>query len=198
MMPDVSLQELIGAIALSLSFGGSVVYILSILRGQSKPHLYTWLVWSILPTIAFFAQIHDNAGPGAWVTGMTALSCIITSVLALKYGEKNITRGDRWALAASLLAILPWLVTDDPLWSVILVAIIDTVAFIPTFRKSWDKPYEENLSSYNLHSLKMTLSMFALTNVTWVTILYPLSFVAVNIVFTGYCYARRLVLKAAK
>mgnify|MGYP001365120317 CR=1 FL=1 len=192
---DMTLHEWIGAIALALSFGGSVVYILSILKGQSKPHLYTWLVWSILPTIAFFAQIHDNAGPGAWVTGMTALSCSVTTLLALRYGEKNITRGDRWALAASLIAIVPWLITDDPFWSVILVAIIDTVAFIPTFRKSWHKPYEENLSSYNLHSLKMTLSMFALTNVTVITILYPLSFVAVNIVFTVFCFGRRLALK---
>lgn len=64
-MIDISYQEILGAIAFLISIVGTVVYIRSILKGDTKPHLYTWIVFSILTCIAFFAQISDNAGPGA-------------------------------------------------------------------------------------------------------------------------------------
>ncbi len=132
-----------GLVALGISLSGSTIYIASIFRGQTKPHFYTHLIWGIITVIAFFAQLHDHAGPGSWTTGITALACLLQAGLALKYGEKNITRSDQAALLVSLLAVASWVVTKDPLISVILASIINAVAFYPTFRKSWQKPWQE-------------------------------------------------------
>lgn len=188
---DLTAAEIIGGIAFLLGIIGQLIYIVSILRGHTKPHLFTWLVWGILSAIGYFAQLHDDAGPGSWAMGVTALACLTTAALALKWGEKNITRGDKIAFATSISAILPWLLTKDPLGSVILISIIDVVAFYPTFRKSWHKPYEENLPSYNLASLKMILSLFALSNVTINTALYPSAVVLVNSTLVLTCLIRR-------
>jgi hypothetical protein len=184
-------NEIYGFIALAISIAGSSVYISSILRGNTKPHIYTHLVWGIVTTIAFLAQLQGNAGPGSWAIGATAAACLTQAALALKYGEKDITRSDKIALAASLATVAAWLCAEDALLSVILASVVDVIAFYPTFRKSWRKPWQENLASYNIANLKLALSLVALTQFTPVTALYPLAGFTINLIFVISCLARR-------
>ena len=188
---DFSSTEIIGLAAVLLGVLSQGIYLVSIFKGETKPHLFTWLVWTIISGIGYAAQVHDNAGPGAWVMGFTCLCCAFTAMLCFKYGEKTFTRGDEIALVASLSAIIPWMLTDDPLGSVILISIIDVVAFYPTIRKSWMKPQEENLTAYNLASAKLGLSFFAMTHVSVTTVLYPLVIVLTNTAFVIMCILRR-------
>lgn len=82
-------------------------------------------------------------------------------------------------------------VTRDPLLSVILAGVIDVVAFIPTFRKSWRKPWQENLSAYAIANVKLLLSLFALSHVSVVTAFYPAVGFSINAVFIALCLWRR-------
>ncbi len=186
--------EFFGLAALAIGLYGSAFYIRSILKGQTKPHVFTHVVWGTVTFIAFLAQLHDSAGPGSWAMGISALACFTNAALALKYGEKNITRGDKIAFIASLTAIIPWVLTKDPLGSVILISIIDAVAFYPTFRKSWNKPWEENLTAYNIANLKFLLSLVAMRNFTIVTTLYVATVMALNGAFVIMCLIRRQTL----
>lgn len=184
-------QQTIGLIAFLISVAGSVLYFASIFKGDTKPHLFTWLVFSILTSIGFFAQLSDNAGPAAWTMGATALSCLATALLALKHGEKSRSRGDYIALFFSLSAIVPWLLTKDPLISVILICLIDSVGMYPTLRKAWNVPYSENLFSYSLANLKFFVALFAIENFSLVTVLYPVTIVIVNSILIIECLLRR-------
>jgi hypothetical protein len=123
--------------------------------------------------------------------GATTLSCAATAILSLKFGEKTRTKSDKIALFASLTAILPWLMTDDALLSVIMISLIDGIAMIPTIRKSWIKPYEENLPTYWIANLKNVISLFALTNFTLITSLYLISIFVVNTTLIAICVYRR-------
>jgi len=187
----VSYQEVLGAIAFIISLWGTFVYIRSILKGRTKPHLYTWVIFSILTCIAFVAQISDNAGPGAWMMGATSLSCFTTALLSIKYGIRNHSKSDKIALFASLSAIIPWLMTKDPLLSVIMISMIDGIAMFPTIRKSWNSPYQENLPAYWIANLKNVIALFALTNFSIVTSLYLISIMVVNTLLISVCIYRR-------
>src|SRR5690606_16045788 len=112
----------------------------TIYRGTNKPHMFTWIIWTLLTAIILAAQIVGGAGPGAWSTGAVLLPCIIITVLAIQRGEKNITASDWVMFLAGLAAIPVWLATSNPLWAVIIVVAIDALAFGPTFRKSWFRP----------------------------------------------------------
>jgi len=188
------MESYYGTLALFISLAGSWIYIRSILKGKTKPHLYTHLAWGIITAIAFFAQVSDNAGPGSWAIGVTAAACLTQAALALKYGERDITRNDHISLGISLLAIVSWVVTKDPLLAVILACVVDIVAYYPTFRKSWKNPWEENIAAYNIANVKLALSLAALTNVTWVTVLYPAVGLAANLAFVATCLLRRRTL----
>lgn len=194
MLQMFDFQNIVAITAVLLSFLGSGIYIFSIFKGKTRPHFYTHFVWAILTFIAFFAQVHDGGGAGAWATGATALTILATAILALKYGTKDITRSDKISLVAALLAIIPWLLTDNPLWSVILVTLIDMLAYYPTLRKSWNKPDEENLTSYTLGAIKFGLSVAALSNFTFITTLYPVAIILANIVLISICVWRKKVI----
>ena len=192
---DVSFQEIIGGLSIIISFAASLIYIISILRKKTRPHLYTWLIWTMLPAINFFAQLHEGAGPGAWASGATAAFCLIITVLCLPYGEKNIKRGDTKSLVVYMYAILPWVLTKDPLGSVILISLIDLIAFYPTFRKTWARPFDETLITYALGGSVMALSICALTVFNVTTLLYPAVFTLGNLVFIGFCLWRRSIVE---
>ena len=178
-------------IAIGMTLVGYSFYFRDIFAHKTKPHAYSWLVWALLTAIAFFGQLHDNGGAGAWVTGVTAAISFIIFFLAIKQGEKNVTRSDKINLAAALLAIVPWLLIGDPLFSVILITIIDFLGFLPTIRKSWHKPYEETLIHYVLAGLKFVLAIMALETYTLTTWLYPASLVAANLFFVIMLITRR-------
>jgi len=166
-------REIIGAIAVLLSVAGLLPYIKDIFAKKTKPHLYTWLVWTPLTFIAFFAQIKGKGGPGAWATGISAVLALIILLLSIKNGTKDVTRSDTYCLIGAALAIILWIFVKNPVVSIILVTLIDVLGFVPTWRKTLNHPTEETLSSYVMSFSKHSLSIVALNNISILTALYP-------------------------
>ena len=186
-------SEVLGLLSVAIASISYSIYLVSILKGRTKPHLFSWLIWGIFGAVAFLAQLSDKGGPGAWVTGFSALVCFIISGLALFKGEKTITKSDWVCFIAALITIPLWYFTKTPLYSVILVTIVDIVGFIPTLRKSYLKPHEEAASCYGLAALKHSTSILALENLSLITVLYPLSLVILNTWFVLMLLWRRKV-----
>lgn len=166
-------------------------YFRDIWAGRTKPHAFTWLIWTSLTAIGFAAQVGDHGGPGAWVTGFTAAVSAVIFVAALFRGERDITRGDWSCLVGAGLAAGLWAVTNNALLAVILVTVIDALGFAPTFRKSFHRPHEETLITYELSAIKFVLALLALDNFSAVTALYPASLVVMNGVFALMLIIRR-------
>ena len=187
----MNLQVFLGISATAIAFISYIPYFRDIFLGKTKPHAISWFIWGILTAIGFFGQVYDNGGPGAWVTGFTALIAFFIFVAALKKGEKNIVLIDWLSLAGALLALLLWYVTKTPLFSVILITVVDIFGFIPTFRKSYMKPHQETLITYFLSGLKFFIALFALSNLTVITSFYTISLIVMNWVFIIFAYIRR-------
>jgi hypothetical protein len=181
----------LGVLAVLVGFVGYAYYFRDMFRGKTKPHAFSWFVWSILTGIAFAAQVTSNAGPGAWVTGVTAVVCFIIFLYALCKGKRDFPLADWLCLAASIIAILLWWATSNPFWSVILISVTDMVAFVPTFRKAYHKPYEETLAQYILASCKSALGIAALRSFSVTTWLYLATLVIMNGAFAVMLVWRR-------
>ncbi len=160
----------VGSLIGLLSF---VPYFRDILNRSTKPHVFSWFLWSLLVGITFFIQLSEGAGAGAWVTGIEALCCFAVTVFAFTRGEKNITRSDWVCFCLALVAIVLWRFAHQPLLAVLLVICADSLAFIPTFRKSYAKPDEETASQYALSSVHWIFSIAAFQTFTLTTWLYP-------------------------
>ncbi|MDO8495140.1 MAG: hypothetical protein Q7S32_01245, partial [bacterium] len=187
----------LGVIAVVVGLIGYAPYFRDILNGRTKPHFFSWFVWALLGGLAFFAQVVGHAGPGAWVTGCTAVICLVIAILALKKGEKEITKFDWLCLAGALLGIILWIKTKNPFSAVIFITLIDSMAFIPTFRKSYNKPGEETAVEYALAALKWTIGLFAIESFSLVTWLYPAVLIITNSLFVMMVLIRRRVLASS-
>jgi hypothetical protein len=190
-MSSLDYRVLLGGIAAVLGVIGFLPYFRNLLGGKTKPHTFSWLIWGVLSTITFTAQVVSGAGPGAWIIAVAAILSLGVFVIAIFKGEKEITRVDEISLGAAGFGIVLWIVTTNPLWSVIIVSIVDAVGYIPTFRKTYKQPYEETLSLYFLSSISFVISLFALQVVSLTTALYPTSLIATNIVFISMVLMRR-------
>lgn len=171
---------ILGAIAAAMSLGAHIPYIITLLRGTNRPHIFTWVLWTMLTAIAFAAQVAGHAGPGAWTMGVTALMCIIITALTFTRGEKNITKSDWIMFVCGLAAIPVWFLTDDPLGAVIIITIVDALAYGPTIRKSWHAPHSENITMYGINIGRHILGIAALSNYTLVTALYAVMLLITN------------------
>lgn len=173
-------KEIIGAFSVAIALLSGIIYLIQIYRRTIKPHMFSWLVWSILMAIGFAAQHVEKAGPGAWAMGAGAFIAFTVTGMSFFYGEKHITRGDWAAFIVALSAIPLWLATSNPLSAVIIVTLVDILAFYPTFRKSWIKPEEEGMLVFFMGGMQFFLSVAALENITLTTALYPVVITAMN------------------
>jgi len=180
------MSDIIGVVSLLIAVISYGAYIRNIFRDKTKPHAITWLVWSILNTLVFFEQMESGAGPGAWVTGVAGLANLAIFVLALRYGERNITRFDWLCLGLVAVMLAFWSTISDPTLIVVIAVSIYLAGLFPTIRKVSKKANEETALTYGLNGFKFLLAFFALQSVTIATALYPLTLFIVNGSFVVY------------
>lgn len=185
------MKSFLGLLAVVIGLIGYVPYFRTIFNGKTKPHAFTWLVWGILTAIAFVGQVVGKGGSGAWVTGFTAFMSFIIFILALAKGKKDFPLADWLCLGGCMVGLALWAITGDPLAAIILITVIDMLAFAPTFRKSYSKPYTEPAFTYTLSGLKFVVALFALHELSATTVLYPASLVLTNGLFVAMVLVQR-------
>lgn len=191
----MSFHLVAGVLAVFGSFIGTALYIRDTRRGETKPHMFTWLIWAVLMAIGSAVAFAGGASVSAGVFALGCLMNFAIFVLALRQGERNITRAD-WAAFLSALAIIPiWLATKEPLAAAILVTLIDALGYFPTFRKAWSAPQEENLQGFVLYTASSLASLLAVTPFTLVTSLYPSMILFFNVLLSVTILLRRQKLR---
>jgi len=180
-----------GIVSVFIAIASIIPYVRDIFRGQTKPHVYSWLIWTILQIIGAAAQFQDGAGYGAWALAIAALGSFLIFIFSFKYGTKNITRFDLACLIASCITLIVYFGMNNPLYAVLLVVIIDLLGFLPTFRKGWEEPSTETTSTYALSGFANFLGLFALQNYTLITTMYIGSLFLTNASFVTMIILRK-------
>lgn len=186
------IKSVLGIIATILVFLGYIPYIKDILANKTKPHLYSWFLWSLVTLIAFALQLSGMAGTGSLVTLAAGIMCIIVLILGFKQKNKiQITMADTLFLILAIISIGLWLIAKQPTLSAILITLVDLLGFAPTIRKSWNKPYTENLPFYYMNTFRFLLAVISLQNYSVVTTLYPATWLTANGLFAVLLIFRR-------
>ena len=185
------LKIIVGVVAVFLTFVGYIPYFRDTIQGKTTTHVYSWFIWGLVTAIAFALQVSGGAGVGSWVTLTVAIIAFAIFALGMRNGEKNITKTDTIFFIFSLVALFLWLIAKQPVLSVILVSLVDMLGFVPTVRKSWNKPFSETLFTYELSAFRHGLSLLALQQYSIVTWLYPAAWVFANVLFSVMLILRR-------
>lgn len=189
------LKEILSVAAIALTLAMFVPYIGSIHRGKTKPHVFSWVIWGLGTLIVFFAQLAGGAGLGAWPIGVSGLiTCYIAVLSFVKRADNVITKLD-WLFFYAALSALPfWFFSSDPLWPVVILTLVDTAGFGPTFRKAYHHPREESLGFFALSVLRNFLVVLALEHYSLTTVLFPAVVGAACLLFVLMLVCRRRTL----
>lgn len=189
-------KTIFGLIAISLTFVGYVPYLQDILKGQTKPHLYSWFLWGFVTLVVFALQASHQAGLGGVVTLTAALMCFVVIVMGARFGSlAKATLSDKISALLAISGLMIWLIAQKPMFSVTLLTLIDVLAFIPTIRKSWTDPFSETLVFYWLNTLRFFLAVVSLAEFTFITSIYPIVWCLINGLFAFFLFVRRQHIK---
>lgn len=185
-------KEIFSTLAIAITFVAFIPYIRSIRQGKTKPHAFSWIIWASVTSIIFFATLADKGGAGAWPIGVSGLITLYVAFLAYtKKSDRMISNTD-WLFFIIAMTSLPlWHFTSNPLWSVIILTTIDLLGFVPTFRKSYNYPYEEQLTFFNLMASRNLIVIIALENYSLTTLLFPATTAIACILFVLMVVTRR-------
>jgi hypothetical protein len=187
----LTLKDIYAFIAIGLMLCSRGTYFTSMMKGRTRPHAFSWLIWGVISAIGLAAQIAEHAGPAAWVRGVGCATCYLILGFCWWKGERDIKRADWITLIVAFAGIPLWVITKTPVWSVVLVCLIDCSAYLPTARKVWRKPREETPYSYMFSCCGAFLSLLAIENYTPSTYLYPAVLTASNCLMASYILFRR-------
>jgi hypothetical protein len=172
-----------------------VPYIKETIKGNTKPNRVTWLLSSIVAFIGAFAS--KGAGWSAvpiFVSGFATLLVFIVSFVNKKSYWK-LEKFDYLCGFFSLLALLLWQITKEPIVAIIFAIISDVFATIPTLKKSWKYPETETASAY-IGGLFSALTGFAAIKLwNFLSITFLLYLVIINALLAFLILRKKYVTK---
>ncbi len=169
----------LGAIA---NIAGVYVYIKQTLKGETKPNRVTWLMWSIAPLIATVAAWSDGvrlATLPVFMAGFAPLLVFVASFINKKAYWK-LEKFDYICGGLSILALILWAITKQPLVAIIFAIASDLFAAVPTLIKCWKYPETESIEAYTTGTFNAVTSFFALKTFGASELLFPIYLVVIN------------------
>jgi len=186
------IKNTIGILATIFVFLGYIPYLRDIRKGKTKPHIYSWFVGGFVGFIIFALQVSNGAGIGSLVTFAAGVMCLLVIGLGLIHKSTvEIIWVDTVFLILAFIALGFWLLAKQPVIAAILSTAVEVLGFMPTVRKSWNRPFTETLQSYYLNTFRFSFAILAIQKYTIVTTLYPATWVLFNGLFALMLVVRR-------
>lgn len=179
------------AISVGFLLAGYYFYLRDSFAGRTKPHPYHWLVSTFLSAIVFALLFKSGAGLASIPVFLTIFTSFALFLIAIKTRATPITRIDTVCFVLAIVSIAAWLVADNPAAAIVLVTAADVLAFMPTVRKSFHRPYEESMALYVLCTFRFVFGVVALSTFSFVTVFELIVWIFGNGLFALFLWFRR-------
>lgn len=185
-------HDLVGKVAGALSFLAYVPYVISTVKGKTRPNRATWIIWTAVGVSLLASYAAAGARETVWVTVANLAAFLMVLILSFKYGEGGWTVFDGFCLFGAGLGFALWWWFDSPLPTLYSGLFIDWIGALPTLRKSWVDPYSEDLLSWILFLTANALNLLALRVWNLEMASYPLYMVGITLVMVVILAFRRV------
>ena len=172
----IIIGTLIGAV-------GSLAYLINTVKGKVKPNRVSFLLWSVVPFIAFFAQIKQGVGLVALMTfstGFLPLTVFIASFVN-KEAEWKLTMFDLICGILSIVGLALWMITKLPNVAIFFSIVADGLAAVPTIVKAYKYPDTEIAWPWIATVFGVILTLLTLSTFTFANCGFILYILVVNL-----------------
>lgn len=147
------LAQVLAVVAALLIVGGYVNYFRDIRRETVQPNRWSWLIWSVAASVEAATYQALNAELLESIPFfLSGASCMVLAALIWKRSRWKKPKWPELATtAASITALVLWLMFQKTFWAQIIATIAVPIAFFPT----WDgvRNGNENSRSWGIWSL---------------------------------------------
>lgn len=164
----------IGLIAGMLAIVAFLPYILSILKGKTRPNKTTWWVWTIIGGLVLLSYYSVGANSTLWVPIALFVGMFATAVLSLKYGESGWSKLDLYCLGGGAVGIILWIIFSEPLLALVASMFVSFVGALPTIKKTYIDPAGEDRLAWILFSIADIVNLFAIEQWVFAIAIYPI------------------------
>ena len=172
----IEAAPVLGVLAGVIGVADTVPYVRDIVRGTTRPHRGTWLIWSVLAVVVFLSQRADGAQWSLVMAGSQAVLMTLIFALAIRRGVGGVATGDLVMLGIACGGIAGWLVADEPFVATACVVAADLIGLAMMVPKTWVDPDSETLSTFVLASVSGALAAGSVGALDAALLLYPVYF----------------------
>jgi hypothetical protein len=174
------LIPILGILAGAIGVADTLPYIRDTLRGSTRPHRGTWLIWAVLAIVVSFSLEAEGA---TWSLIMPVVQAVLTTLiflLAVGHGVGGLRPIELSMMAIAGVGVIGWMIAAEPLIATACVVIADILGAAMMVPKTWRDPDSETLSTFALASVAGALGAGAVGALDPALLLYPVYYCVVN------------------
>lgn len=172
---DTPTVVLFGMLAGMLSVCAYVPYIKDTLAGRTQPQRASWLIWSVLSTIALFSQIHEGAGPSLLFASVQVSCTVLIFGLSSWVDTFNtFKRTDYLIFLAAGCGLVLWYLTNSAVYALAVTISISLLGGAATVLKTYRDPNSETAITWLVSFVASGCALLAVGKMDPVLLAYPL------------------------
>lgn len=162
-----------GMIAAAVMVVGKVPYVISVVRGITRPSRTSWWTWTLLGTLSFAAYSFSGETATLWVHGFIVLGPLLVALLSIQHGAGGSSFLDRVVWFGCAVAVTVWAVTGSAAVTNYVNLVVDALATVLTVRKTLQFPRTEDLTGWMFSLCGYFLNLFAIREWSFFAASYP-------------------------
>jgi hypothetical protein len=190
----MELAPVLGVLAGVVGVADTIPYVRDTVRGATRPHRGTWLIWGVLAIVVCLSQRADGASWSLVMPAAQAALTTLTFLLAIRLGDGGVSRIDMLLIAIAGAGVVGWIVAGEPLVAtacVIGADVIGAAMMVPKVRRD---PDSETLVTFAGASAGGALAAGAVGAVDLSLLAYPVYYCLINGALALLIHHRRAVL----
>ena len=191
-MIGIELVVVLGLAAGLIGVLDTIPYVRDTLRGSTRPHRGTWLIWGVLAVVVSLSQYADGASWSLVMAGVQAVLTSLVFVLSVRRGEGGVSRADITMIAIAGAGVTGWIVADEPIVATACVVAADLIGAGLMVPKTYRDPDSETLITFAFASLGGALAAGAVGAIDVSLLLYPVYYCVINGAIALLIWERRL------
>jgi hypothetical protein len=191
----IELAVVLGLAAGLIGVLDTIPYVRDTLRGTTRPHRGTWLIWGVLALVVTLSQYADGASWSLVMAGVQAVLTGLIFVLSIRRGEGGVSPAEMAMIAIAGAGVLGWIVADEPIVATVFVIAADLIGAGLMVPKTYRDPESETLVTFAFASLGGALAAGAVGAVDVSLLLYPVYYCVINGAIALLIWGRRSALR---
>lgn len=183
---------IVGILAGILQLTAIPSYLKDILKGNTRPNIVSWALWTLIQVIGIWVMIASPDG-FSWSLVLLAATTFNTSAVVvlclLGYGSKEFGRIELICLILALLAIGLWVTVKNSTLTLTFDILADLVAATPTLVKTWKEPHSEAVVPWVMVSVAAFLGALSTTIIDVENLALPIYLGVINGLIALLAYA---------